>query len=210
MKDLISTVYPPAQSVPVDVYFEPNVIFPIPPKSFLLGFGITGFQQNYLGSIENPVIDHIYNLKGVIVSAKMLNESLPSEPMIIIFEREIAHVNISYPVQGELRNIVMEKFDMLREILGCKVEKLKQVPKQQIKEHPKEKNTPAEATPTPTKEEKPTSTETPKEQPEKTITVSKEIKTPGFEIVIGLIALVIGLSRKKILNNFLTYKIIEP
>ncbi len=40
VKDLISTVYPPAQSAPIDVYFEPNVIFSQPPKSFLLGFGI--------------------------------------------------------------------------------------------------------------------------------------------------------------------------
>lgn len=192
VKDLISTVYPPAQSVPVDVYFEPNVIFHIPPKSFLLGFGITGFRQNYLGSIENPIIDHFYNVKGVIVSAKMLNESLPPEPTIIIFEREIAHVNISYPIQGELRNTVMGKFDMLREILGYHIAKLSK--QSIIEEHPKEKLTSAETTPTPMKEEKHTSTKTPEEQPEKTITAPKEIKTPGFEIVAGLLALCVGTS----------------
>ena len=89
VKELVAVAFPPAAVVPIDVYFEPVAAF----KSLttidktMLGFGLTGFEQGYTSSSDIIHLDGKYSLKGVVMSADLLNSTLPSIPVLVVFER---------------------------------------------------------------------------------------------------------------------------
>lgn len=160
VKSLLTPVFPAVQSSPIDVYFEPNAIFtpPLPSsENVLFGFGVTGFYQNYSGIGDQISFDGKYTLKGYILSANMLNSSLPNEPILIIFERH-RHLE-GYTLSLEKGKEAVNLFNLLNETLfGVKAEKPVETP---VK-------TPLTPTPSETPKETPTSAITPTPTPEET------------------------------------------
>ncbi|AGK60810.1 hypothetical protein Asulf_00800 [Archaeoglobus sulfaticallidus PM70-1] len=89
VKNMVATMFPPAATSPVDVYFEPMATFEssLPVVNALLGFGITGFEHNYSSIGDVVSVDGKYTLKGVVLTASLLDNSLPSVPVLVVFER---------------------------------------------------------------------------------------------------------------------------
>jgi len=169
VKYTVSTVFPPAAAAPLDVYFEPTAMFNLPPDNVLLGFGITGFSQNY-GDISDGVrIDAKYTLKGVVLTANMIDDSLPAVPALVVFERYRQNYEDQVILSDQAEEVI-KTFNLIKDaVVGVKPE---ETPKPEVK--------PTETPEEPEKHETPESEETP--SPE--VTPITEVKLESLTLSI--------------------------
>ena len=159
IKDTLAAVFPPAAGSPVNAYFEPMAVFNIPPDAVLLGFGITGFSQNY-GSIDKSVtVDARYTLKGVVISANAIDESLPSIPALIVFERYRESIENDLTIPSEQAGGIIKTFNMIKDAaVGLRGKEFKAPEKHETPEaheSPEPHETHEAPTPTPTETQTP-------------------------------------------------------
>ncbi len=139
IRDAISLAFPPARTFPLDAYFEPMTILNIPPDGFILGFGVTGFKQAYGGITDLVHFDGKYTVKGVVVSASMVNNTLPNKPAIIVFERYRQFENKSLPIDQAKE--IIKAFNMIKNVaLGLNPQIQKHTPEKSAVNKTKEMN----------------------------------------------------------------------
>ncbi|AIY90028.1 PGF-CTERM sorting domain-containing protein [Geoglobus acetivorans] len=160
IKDTLAAVFPPAAGSPVDAYFEPMAIFNLPPDSAIIGFGTTGFQQNY-GSVDKRVsVDAKYTLKGVVISANAIDERLPSVPALVVFERYRGSIENDLTIPSDQAEEVVKTFNLIKnvatELKGeeSKTPELHETPEPHESPEPHETPEPS-GTPTPAPSETP-------------------------------------------------------